>query len=88
MHSFIAVIAPAAAILLANIAVLSIVMYKLHQGIQERSQDLCKSYAKKNSVIKIDKMSDILVTDSRIALLAVEEVTLVFQWLLCIFNSL
>ena len=43
MHSFIAVIAPVAAILLANIAVLSIVMYKLHQGIQARSQDLCKS---------------------------------------------
>ena len=99
---FIAVIAPVAVILLANIVVLSIVMYKLHQHVKEGSQNLCNGDVKKKSVIGIDKMPEILVKDARIAfscnfllgitwvfgLLAVGEATLLFQWLFCIFNSL
>ena len=95
---FIAVLVPVATILLANTVVLSIVMYKVHQNVKEKSLGSFKGGAKKKPVTNTEKIA----TEARIAfacnfllgitwvfaLFAVEQATMVFQWLFCIFNSL
>ena len=95
---FIAVLVPVGTILLANSVVLSIVIYKVHQNVKEKSLSSCKGSTKKKPVTITEKMA----TEARIAfacnfllgitwafaLLAVGQATMVFQWLFCIFNSL
>lgn len=95
---FIAVLIPVATILLANTVVLSIVMYKVHQNVKEKSLSSCRGSTKRTSVTITEKMA----TEARIAfacnfllgitwvfaLLAVGQATMIFQWLFCILNSL
>ena len=83
---YISVVAPVAAIMLANIIILIRVTIKLHRRNKHKPMS---DAARVISEARIAFVCNVLLGTTWVfTLFAVEEVTMVFQWLFCITNSL
>ena len=83
---YISVVAPVATIILANIIVLILVTIRLHRSSKHKPMS---DAARIISEARIAFACNVLLgTTWVLAFFAVEEVTMVFQWLFCITNSL
>ena len=83
---YISVVAPVAAIILANIIVLILVTIRLHRSSKHKPMS---DAARIISEARIAFACNVLLGTTWVfAFFAVEEVTMVFQWLFCIANSL
>ena len=83
---YISVVAPVAAILLANIITLILVTIRLHRSSKHKPMS---DAARVISEARIAFACNVLLgTTWVLAFFAIEEVTMLFQWLFCIANSL
>ena len=83
---YISVVAPVAAIMLTNIIILILVTVRLHRSSKHKPMN---DAARIISESRIAFACNVLLgTTWVLAFFAVEEVTVIFQWLFCITNSL
>ena len=83
---YISVVAPVAAIMLTNIIILILVTVRLHRSSKHKPMS---DAARIISESRIAFACNVLLgTTWVLAFFAVEEVTVIFQWLFCITNSL
>ena len=83
---YISVVAPGAAIMLANLIVLIMVIIRLHRSIKRRPMNVATRVI--TEARRAFGCNILLGTTWVFAFFAVEEVTMLFQWLFCVTSSL